>query len=145
MESLFLILFTSPEVLDKKEQLMNFQEYAKNLKSTPLHIQLQGEIYPMLHGITVGTPVPSIKPCVDGCAIMAIKGSDRCAVYDDHPEGAGVWTLYHAAPGVIDKLIKDGKTIGEIENEIDSGGTTVHSNADALDWVRFGRLHPLGH
>lgn len=121
--------------------MTTFQEYCKKMTVMPLRFKLQNEIYPMLHGIAVGTPVPSIKDCIDSVAIMAIKGTDRCAVYDDHPEGAGFWTLYHAAPGVIDKLIKEGKTIGEIENVTGASGTIVYSNADALDFVRFGRLN----
>ena len=86
-------------------------------------------------------PVPSIKNFIDGCCILAFKGGDKCAVLDTDCEGnPDHWTLYHVAPGVIDRLIKEGKTLGEIEQATGDGGCTVYTNSDALYWVRYGKV-----
>lgn len=109
--------------------------------STDLAFRTRQELSRMDEVAKSNEPVPCVKNCIDGVAILAFKGGDKCAVLDCDTEGnPDHWTLYHVDPKTIDQLIKAGKTLGEIEAETGDGGCTVYTNSDALYWVRYGKV-----
>lgn len=119
----------------------NYVKKCNERWSNDLAYRVRQELYGLDEVANSNEPVPSVKNCVDGCCIMAFKGGDKCAVLDCGTEGnPDHWMLYHVAPGVIDRLIKAGKTLGEIESETGDGGCTVYTNSDALHWVRYGKV-----